>query len=148
MSTPGELRTKRPRIVPDGIVAHKRDLAQRGGFTAVGIAGALSLLGALVLALTSSAFFGAIGFVAITCGVPLLPMVGLPARTGAMRWLIAIVGSAAIWWWVGQLSAARVRKLAVASWADWAKEFGLYAAALVLGVIFALLIAEMSLGAL
>jgi hypothetical protein len=95
-----------------------------------------------------SAFFGAIGFIAITCGVPLLPIVGLPARTGAMRWLIAIVGSAAIWWWVGQLSAARVRKLAVASWADWAKEFGLYAAALVLGVIFALLIAAKSLGAL
>ena len=57
MSTPGELRTKRPRIVPDGIVAHKRDLAQRGGFTAVGIAAVVSLFGAAVLALTSSAFF-------------------------------------------------------------------------------------------
>lgn len=134
--------------MPDGIVAHKRALAQRGGFAAVGIAGALSLFGALVLALTSGAFFGAIGFIAITCAMPLLPMVGLPARTGAIRWLIAIVGSSTIWWWVGQLSAARVRKLAIASWADWAKEFGLYAAALVLGVIFALLIAAKSLGAL
>ena len=133
--------------MPDGIVAHKRDLARRGGFAAVGLAAVVSLFGAAVLALTSSAFFGAIGFIAISCGVPLLPMVGLPARTGATRWLIAIVGSAAIWW-VGQLSAARVRKLAVASWADWSKEFGLYAAALVLGVIFALLIAAKSLGAL
>ena len=148
MSTPPESRTRRPRIVPDGIVANKRSLARRGGFAALALAGAVALCGGAILALTDGAFFGVIGFMAVAFGVPLLPIVGIPARSGAARWAIAIVGSAGMWWWVGQLSAARVRKMVIAGWSDWAKEVGLYVGAVFVGVVGAILIAAKAMGAL
>jgi hypothetical protein len=134
--------------VPDGIDANKRSLARRGGFAALALAGAVALCGGAILALTDGAFFGVIGFMAVAFGVPLLPIVGIPARSGGVRWAIAIVGSAGMWWWVGQLSAARVRKMAVAGWSDWAKEVGLYVGAVFVGVVGAILIAAKAMGAL
>ncbi len=134
--------------MPDGIVANKRSLARRGGFAALALAGAVALCGGAILALTDGAFFGVIGFMAVAFGVPLLPIVGIPARSGGVRWAIAIVGSAGMWWWVGQLSAARVRKMAVAGWSDWAKEVGLYVGAVFVGVVGAILIAAKAMGAL
>lgn len=134
--------------MPDGIVANKRSLARRGGFAALALAGAVALCGGAILALTDGAFFGVIGFMAVAFGVPLLPIVGIPARSGAARWAIAIVGSAGMWWWVGQLSAARVRKMVIAGWSDWAKEVGLYVGAVFVGVVGAILIAAKAMGAL
>ncbi len=134
--------------MPDGIVANKRNLARRGGFVALALAAAVALCGGAILAVTDGAFFGVIGFMAVTFGVPLLPIVGIPARSDGVRWAIAIVGSAAMWWWIGQLSAARVRKMAVAGWSDWGKEIGLYAVAIFVGAIGAILIAAKAMGAL
>jgi len=148
MSTPPESGTKRPRLVPDGIAANKRDLAQRGGLAAVGLAACTAIFGAVVLALTSSTFFGVLGFMCITIGVPLLPILGIPAKSGGVRWIIALAGSGAMWWWIGQLSAARVRTFVIAGWSEWGKEFGLYAGAVAIGVVGAIIIAARALGAL
>jgi hypothetical protein len=143
-----ESTRRRKRIVPGGIVAHKRALARQGGFMGLAAGGGLAAFGGLILLLTSGSSAGVIGFVFVTCGVPLLSIVGIPAVSSPMRWLIAICGSAALWWWIGQLSAARVRKRAVAGWREWIQEFGLYAGAVWIGALAALGLAAKLLGAI
>jgi hypothetical protein len=146
--TESDSRSRRKRrIVPGGIVANKRSLARNGGFMGLAVAGATATVGGLILLTTSGSLLGVVGFVLVTCGAPLLSLVGIPAVSSTTRWAIAIVGSAALWWWVGQLSAARVRKRAVAGWKEWWKEFGLYAVAIWIGALSALAVAAKVLGA-
>ncbi len=112
------------------------------------VGGALAAFGGLILLLTSGSATGVIGFVFVTCGIPLLSVVGIPAVSSPVRWLVAIAGSTALWWWIGQISAARVRKRAVAGWREWAREFGLYAGAVWIGALGALGLAAKVLGAI
>lgn len=134
--------------MPGGIVDLKRRLAKQGGLAGVGVGAGLAVFGALVLAATDGAFLGAIGYVIVSFGIPLLALVGVPAVSGASRWGIAIVGSAAMWWAIGQLSAARVRQRVIAGWREWAAEFALYAGGIWIGVVLGLVFAARSLGAI
>lgn len=91
---------------------------------------------------------GAVGYIFVAFGIPLLSVVGIPAVSGGSRWLVAVVGSAAIWFAIGHLSAARVRQKVVAGWREWATEFAVYAGGVWLGVVLGLVFAAKSLGAL
>ena len=148
MSTTPETPSRRRRIVPGGIVDLKRRLGRQGGLAGVGVGAGLAAFGALVLFATDGAFLGAIGYLIVSFGVPLLALVGVPAVTGSARWGLAIVGSAALWWTIGQLSAARVRKRVIAGWREWATEFVVYAGGVWVGVVLGLVFAARSLGAI
>ncbi|MFM8388629.1 MAG: hypothetical protein ACKOA5_05215 [Actinomycetota bacterium] len=148
MSSTPETKPRRRRIVPGGIVDLKRRLGRQGGFAGIGVGAALAAFGALVLVATDGAFLGAIGYVFVSFGVPLLALVGVPAVTGSARWGLAVVGSAALWWTIGQLSAARVRKRVIAGWREWATEFAVYAGGVWVGVVLGLVFAARSLGAI
>jgi len=148
MSSTPEPKPRRKRIVPGGIVDVKRRLAKQGGFAGVGVGAGLAAFGALVLIATDGAFFGAIGYVIVSFGIPLLALVGVPAVAGSARWGVAVVGSAALWWTIGQLSAARVRKRVIAGWREWATEFVVYAGGVWVGVVLGLVFAARSLGAI
>lgn len=134
--------------MPGGIVDLKRRLARQGGFAGVGVGLGLAAFGALVLAATDGAVLGAFGYVVVSFGIPLLALVGVPAVSGTARWGIAVIGSAAMWWAIGQVSAARVRKQVIAGWREWAREFVVYAAGVWVGVVLGLVIAARSLGAI
>lgn len=144
----GDDKPRRRRIVPGGIVDLKRRLAKQGGLAGVGVGVALAAFGGLVLFLSDGAVLGAFGYVIVSFGVPLLALVGVPAVSGSARWAIAIIGSAAMWWAIGQISAARVRKRVIAGWQEWAREFVVYAAGVWLGVVLGLVVAARSLGAI
>jgi hypothetical protein len=141
-------KPRRRRIVPGGIVDLKRRLARQGGFAGVGVGCALAVFGGLVLVATDGAVFGALGYVIVSFGVPLLALVGVPALSGSARWGIAIAGSAVLWWTIGQVSASRVRKRVIAGWREWALEFIVYAVGVWVGVILGLVAAARSLGAI
>ena len=148
VSSPSGERQRRRRIVPGGIIDLKRVLARRGGLAGVGVGAASALFGALILAASGSAFLGAIGYVFVAFGIPLLSVVGVPAVSGGARWFIAVAGSAALWFAIGHFSAARVRRKVVAGWREWGTEFALYAGGVCLGVVLGLLFAAKSLGAI
>jgi hypothetical protein len=148
MSSTPDAQPRRRRIVPGGIVDLKRRLGRQGGFAGIGVGAALAAFGGLVLVATDGAFLGAIGYVFVSFGVPLLALVGVPAVTGSARWGLAVVGSAALWWTIGQLSAARVRKRVIAGWREWATEFVVYAGGVWVGVVLGLVFAARSLGAI
>ena len=141
-------RRRRRRIVPGGIIDLKRVLARRGGPAGLGIGAACALFGGLVMKLSSGALVGAVGYVLVAFGVPLLSVVGIPAVSSTGRWAVALIGSAALWWAIGHFSAARVRRRVIAGWQEWAKEFALYAGGVWLGVILGLVLAAKSLGAI
>ncbi len=141
-------RARRRRIVPGGIVDLKGVLARRGGIAGLGIGAASALFGALILAASGSAFLGAIGYVFVAFGIPLLSVVGVPAVSGGARWFVAIAGSAALWFAIGHFSAARVRRKVVAGWREWGIEFAMYAGGVCLGVVLGLVFAAKSLGAI
>lgn len=126
----------------------KRRVAKQGGFAGVGVGLALAAFGGLILVATDGAVFGALGYLVVSFGVPLLALVGVPAVSGSARWGIAVVGSAAMWWAIGQVSAVRVRKRVIAGWREWAQEFVVYAAGVWLGVVLGLVVAARSLGAI
>lgn len=123
-------------------------IGRQGGFAGVGVGAGLAALGGLVLFATDGAFFGAVGYVVVSFGIPLLALVGVPAVSGSARWAIAVGGSAALWWAIGQVSAARVRKRVIAGWREWAGEFVVYAAGVWIGVVLGLVFAARSLGAI
>ena len=139
---------RRKRTVPGGIVAHKRALARQGGFMGLAVGAGFLAIGGLVLLITDGSFAGVLGFVFVICGAPLLSVVGIPAVSSSTRWFLALAGSAVLWWWIGQISAARVRKRAVAGWREWSQEFGLYAGAVWVGALAALGLAAKVLGAI
>jgi hypothetical protein len=146
-SESGERRRRR-RIVPGGIIDLKGVLARRGGLAGIGVGAASALFGAFILAVSGSAFLGAVGYVFVAFGIPLLSVVGVPAVSGGARWFLAVIGSAALWFAIGHFSAARVRRKVVAGWREWGIEFALYAGGVCLGVLLGLVFAAKSLGAI
>lgn len=148
MSSTADATPRRRRIVPGGIVDLRRRVSRQGGLAGVAVGLGLAALGGLILVATSGAFFGAIGYVVVSFGVPLLALVGIPAVSGSARWGVAVVGSIALWWALGQWSAARVRRRVIAGWREWAEEFVVYAGGVWLGVVLGLVAAARSLGAI
>jgi hypothetical protein len=148
MSSTEEAKPRRRRVVPGGIVDLKRRVARQGGFAGLGVGIGLAALGGLILFLTDGAMFGAVGYVVVSFGFPLLALVGVPAVSSSARWGVAVVGSMVMWWALGQWSAARVRRRVIAGWREWAGEFAVYAGGVWIGVVRGLIAAARSLGAI
>lgn len=100
------------------------------------IAAGIALVAALLLVGSDSVWRGVPGFVLAIVALPTLPMTGIPVMGGSVRWLVAIVTSAAVWFVVGTVAARRSSSRAVASWPEWRREWarlaiGIWAGALV-----------------
>ena len=86
------------------------------------------------------------GFVALVLGVPVLPLLGVPAEGGSGRYALAAVASAAVWLVIGWIAARRATRLPVAGWAEWRKEYFPLAVGVWIGAIAALVIAGTMVG--
>ena len=122
-------------------------MRQRGGFVAVALAACLAIIGAVLLILPG-ALFGVIGFLFLNFGLPVLPLTGVPAVSGAGKFLIAIVGSAATWWGVGYFAATRASRNAIVDWPEWRREFQPLAIGIWAGTVLALAVTAFVLGVL
>ena len=104
-----------PSIVPDGVVYHRLLVRKFGPYLAVAISAAIGLVAALLLVGSESAVRGIPGFILAIVAIPTLPLFGVPVMGGTVRWLLAIVSSAAIWVFIGHLAAQRSTNRSISS---------------------------------
>ncbi len=136
-----------PRIVVDGIIANRSLIRKRGGVAAVAISASLALVGLILLAIPGS-LFGTLGYLVLVIALPALSIAGVPAVSTFASYAIAALVSAAIWFALGQMSATRATRRAVAGWPEWAREFRPLAIGVVIGAVLALALSGIVLGAL
>lgn len=139
--------TPSPRVVPDGIIAHRTSVRNKGGLVASGLALGMALVGLVLVGLPGS-LFGAIGFLIIVVALPTLPMFGVPAVSGTTVYLLAATTSIGLWFALGHVSAVRATRRAVSGWREWRREFRPLAIGVWLGAVIALAVAALILGAL
>ncbi len=89
---------------------------------------------------------GVAGFVFAILAAPGLLVVGAPLTTGSGAYVPAILGSAVVWFAFGVVAARRATRIPVAAWGDFWREYIWMAAGLWVGVIGALLAANLVLG--
>lgn len=116
-------------------------MRRRGPFVALVLPGALGLLALLLRSLDESPRAGALGVVAAVLAAPLLPVVGIPLRSGTGLLLVAVAGSAVVWMALGWWASRRSR-----SWAGFAAEYGWMVLAIWVGSGLAALAANVVLG--
>jgi len=114
---------------------------------AIGCAAGLWLLGVVFAWLVSGPKGGSVAFVLMVMALPVMPILGMPSAGGTERLLIAIVGSAVLWWFLGQVVAGRVTKRPVVGWREWLREFFVVGLGLWIGAAGGLLLGVLVLGA-
>lgn len=133
--------------MPDGIIAHRTSVRNKGGLVASGLALGMAL-GGLVLVGLPGSLFGAIGFLIIVAALPTLPMFGVPAVSGAAVYALGAATSLGLWFVIGHVSAIRATRRAVSGWKEWRREFRPLAIGVLIGGVFALAVAALIVGAL
>ena len=108
----------------------------------------LFVIGWFVRLVVGGIIGGGAGFAAMFMAFPLMPVLGIPAADGSSRTLLAVAGSLALWWVVGQVVAGRVTQRAVAGWREWTREFLVVGSGLWAGALGALLLAVVAMGLL
>ena len=126
----------------------RRDVRRRGGAAGIAVSLVLFVIGWVVRLLMGGIVGGGAGFVAMFMAFPLMPVLGIPAADGSSRTLLAVAGSLALWWVVGQVVAGRVTQRAVAGWREWTREFLVVGSGLWAGALGALLLAVVVMGLL
>lgn len=139
--------TRKSRVVPDGIVAHRNLVRKRGGLIAVVLAVSVLAVGVALLVLPGS-LTGLLGFVLTIIALPTLPLFGIPAAGGFVRYALGFVSSLMLWWVVGHYAGLRAIRAVIASWPEWRKEFQPLAIGLILGSLISLALAAIVLGVL
>lgn len=134
-------------LLPDGILEHRAMLRRRGAFAALRIALALAFSGGVLVALPGP-LLGAVGFLLLVMAAPTLSVLGVPAVTSPLIYAAGAATSIALWLVIGRLAARRATRRAVASWAEWRREFLPLAAGVWFGSLLALGLAAFVLGAL
>lgn len=120
----------------------------RGGLTGVAVSLSILVVGWLARMVIGGALGGAVSFVAMVAAFPLMPVAGIPAANGTVRVALAAGASLLVWWFLGQMVAARVTRRAVAGWREWTREFLVLGAGLWLGAVGSVLLAALALGVL
>ena len=140
-------RPRAPRVVVDGIIANRNLIRKRGGVVAVGMSASLALVGLVLVALPGS-LLGVIGYLVLVIALPVLSIAGVPAVSTFASYTIATLASAAIWFTLGQISAIRATRRAIAGWPEWLREFRPLAIGVAIGAVLALALSAIVLGAL
>jgi hypothetical protein len=132
--------------VPDGLASHRRRVRTWGAVAGLVPPGILAAIGGLLLWGSTSAARGLTGFIFLVMGVPVLPLLGVPAEGGSNRYLLAAVASVVLWLAIGWVAARRATRLAVAGWAEWRREYLPLAIGVWVGAAAALVIAGTMVG--
>ena len=122
-------------------------MRKHGGVVAVGMSASLALFGLILVALPSS-LLGIVGYLVLVIALPVLSIAGVPAVSTFASYTIATLASAAIWFGLGQVSAIRATRRAVAGWPEWVREFRPLAIGVAIGAVMALALSGIVLGAL
>ena len=115
---------------------------------ALGVAATFWLGGIIVSRVLPGPIGGAASFVGLVLAVPALPIFGVPSSGGSARILLAVLVSAVVWWFVGQVSAARVAQRPVVGRREWFGAFVSLAIGIWIGALGGLALGALALGAL
>ncbi|MDA0370214.1 MAG: hypothetical protein O3C62_01430 [Actinomycetota bacterium] len=110
-------------VVPDGPRHHRRLVRRLGPLVSVSSAAVISLVAAILLIGSDSAWRGIPGFVLAVVAIPTLPMTGIPVMGGAGRWFVAVISSAGVWFVVGAVAARRSSRRPITGWPEWRREW-------------------------
>lgn len=94
-----------------------------GPLLAIGIATGIGAVAALLLVGSNSAVRGIPGFVFAIAAVPTLTLFGVPVMGGTTRWMLALLTSGVMWYFVGRLAAIRSTSRPMTSWPEWRREW-------------------------
>lgn len=147
MADSSRTTSRQPRVVPDGIVAHRNRLRRRGGVTAVALAMIVLAIG-LILLFLPGALTGALGFLLTFFALPTMPLFGVPAAGGFSRYAFSFATSMLLWWAIGHFASLRAMRAVIASWPEWRREFSPLAIGCILGSLFSLALAAVFVGVL
>lgn len=132
--------------VRKGPRAYRRQIRSLGPLVALlppAVLGATSLL---LLRNNTSTVRGVLGFLAAVLAAPGLLVAGAPMKGGTGLYLAAAAGSGVLWLLIGIAATARATRTPVATWGDFWKEYLWLAGAVWLGVVGALVAANLILG--
>jgi hypothetical protein len=132
--------------VPSGPRAYRSQLRVLGPFVAVAPPTVLGLLALVLLHGNHSLGRGAAGFAAAVLAAPGLLVAGAPLASGGGGYVLAVLASAVAWLLLGGLAAARATRSPVATWREYWRELAWMLAGVWLGVLFAALLVNFSLG--
>jgi hypothetical protein len=111
------------RPVPDGPVANRRAVRRYGPLAALVVPALAGAIGSLLLWGSDSAWRGVPGFALVVAAAPILPLVGVPAEGGSLRYLTAGALSMVLWLVIGFIASRRATRLPIATWDDWRTEY-------------------------
>ena len=131
--------------VLDGIDAHRDTVRKMGGFFAIALSIAVLIVGLLLLVIPGS-ITGVPGFVLTVIALPTLPLFGVPATGGFIRYFLSLISSLFLWWVIGHYAARRAIQSTISSWPEWLREFRPLAIGVVLGSIISIALAAAVLG--
>ena len=131
--------------VLDGIDAHRDTVRKMGGFFAIALSIAVLIVGLLLLVIPGS-ITGVPGFVLTVIALPTLPLFGVPATGGFIRYFLSLISSLFLWWVIGHYAARQAIQSTISSWPEWLREFRPLAIGIVLGSIISLALAAAVLG--
>ena len=129
----------------DGIDAHRDTVRKMGGLFAIALSIAVLIVGLFLIVLPGS-ITGVLGFVLTVIALPTLPLFGVPAIGGFVRYFLSVVSSLVLWWVIGHYAARRAIQSTISSWPEWLREFRPLAIGVVLGSLISLALAAAVLG--
>ncbi len=132
--------------VRQGPRAYRRQVRRLGPLLALLPPAALGAIALILLRDNTSTVRGVMGFLTAVLAAPGLLVGGAPMTGGTALYMAAAAGSAVMWLLIGFAASARATRRPVATWGDYWKEYLWLAGAVWLGVIGALVAANLVLG--
>jgi hypothetical protein len=135
-------------LVPGGLMYSRRHVRRRGGFVGIAISLTFFAIGWILRALLDGTIANVAWFTFTMIAFPVMPILGIPASGGGGRVLVAVLISALVWWFLGQLAAVRALSRPIVGWKEWMREFMFYSTGIVVGTIGGIALAAYLLGLL
>lgn len=132
--------------VRQGPRAYRRQIRRLGPLMALLAPAALGVTALILLRDNTSTIRGVLGFLTAVLAAPGLLVGGAPMKGGTGLYLAAALGSAVLWLLIGIAASARATRRPVATWRDFWKEYLWLAGAVWVGVVGALVAANLILG--
>jgi hypothetical protein len=132
--------------VPQGPRAYRLRIRRLGPLVGVLPAALLGVVSLVLLHDNTSTARGVAGFLTAVLAAPGLLVAGAPMVDGVGAYGPAVLGSAVVWLLIGAVASRRATRSPVATWRDFWKEHLWLAAGVWLGVVAALVAANLVLG--
>ena len=134
------------RPVPGGPREYRNRIRALGPLASLAPPAVMGLLALLLLNGSTSAGRGLPGFLLAILAAPALLVFGVPLTSGAGTYLAAALLSAVLWLAIGVVASRRATRSPAPRWSDFWREWAWPAAGVWLGVVVALLVADLALG--